>query len=100
MSVKQRQLAQMVLDDPAIQSVTAFAGGSGPGGGSNNVGRMFIALKPLKDRPGRVSADEVVNRLRRKLTSVPGATLFLQATAGYPDRRPRFGRAIPVHAFR
>jgi multidrug efflux pump subunit AcrB len=40
---------------------------------------MFIALKPLKDRPGRVSADQVVNRLRRQTTSVPGATLFLQA---------------------
>ncbi len=76
---KQRQLAQMVLDDPAIATVTAFVGGNGPGGGSSNVGRMFIALKPLKDRPGRVSADQVVNRLRRQLTSVPGATLFLQA---------------------
>jgi multidrug efflux pump len=89
----------MVLDDPAIASVTAFAGGGGPGGGSNNVGRMFIALKPLDQRPYRapsndwlghlrnllhlhpqhVSADDVVNGLRRKLTSVPGATLFLQA---------------------
>jgi multidrug efflux pump len=76
MRVKQRQLAQMVLDDPAIYSVTAFAGG---GRNSNNVGFMFIALKPLGQRPDRVSADQVVNRLRRKLTSVPGATLFLQA---------------------
>jgi multidrug efflux pump len=76
MRVKQRDLAQMVLDDPAILSVTAFAGGGG--GGSNNVGRMFIALKPLNLRPGRVSAGDVVNRLRRKLTSIPGATLFLQ----------------------
>ena len=79
MSAKQRQLAQMVLNDPAVLSTTAFAGGGGPGGGSNNVGRMFIALKPLADRPGRVTADQVVNRLRRQLTSVPGATLFLQA---------------------
>ncbi len=79
MSVKQEQLAQMVLNDPAVLSVTAFAGGGGPGGGSNNVGRMFIALKPLKNRPGRVSADQVVNRLRRQTTSVAGATLFLQA---------------------
>jgi multidrug efflux pump len=79
MRVKQRQLAQMTLEDPAILSVTAFVGGGGPGGGSNNVGNMFIALKPLSDRPGRVSADQVVNRLRRKLTSVPGATLFLQS---------------------
>ena len=76
---KQKQLAQMVLDDPAVQSVTAFVGGNGPGGGGTNVGRMFIALKPLDKRPGRVTADQVVNRLRGKLTSVPGATLFLQA---------------------
>jgi multidrug efflux pump len=78
MRVKQRQLAQMVLDDPAIGSVTAFVGGGGPGGGSSNVGNMFIAVKPLNQRPDRVSADQVVNRLRKKLTSVPGATLYLQ----------------------
>jgi hydrophobe/amphiphile efflux-1 (HAE1) family protein len=76
MRVKQRELAQMVLDDPAVYSVTAFAGG---GRNSNNVGFMFIGLKSLNDRPGRVSADDVVNRLRRKVTSVPGATLFLQS---------------------
>jgi multidrug efflux pump len=80
MAAKQRELAQMVLDDPAVLTVTAFAGGGGPGGGSFNVGRMFIALKPLAQRPGRVSADQVVNRLRHKLTSIPGATLFLQAS--------------------
>ncbi len=82
MNTKQRALAQMVLDDPAIGSVTAFLGGGGWGGGSNNVGRMFMALKPPKERKDAngkiVTADMVVNRLRRKLTSVPGATLFLQ----------------------
>jgi multidrug efflux pump len=75
---KQRELAQMVLDDPAVATVTAFVGGGGPGGGSNNIGNMNIGLKPLNQRPGRVSSDEVVNRLRRKLTSVPGAVLILQ----------------------
>ncbi len=79
MIAKQRQLAQIALNDPAVKSVNGFAGGGGPGGGSNNVGRIFMALKPLDERPGRVSADDVVNRLRSKLTSVPGATLFLQA---------------------
>jgi multidrug efflux pump len=79
MQAKQNELAQMVLDDPAILSVTAFVGGGGPGGGSSNIGNMFVALKPLNQRPGRVSADQVVARLRRKLTSVPGATLYLQA---------------------
>ncbi|MGD0547355.1 MAG: efflux RND transporter permease subunit, partial [Terracidiphilus sp.] len=98
MRVKQQTLAQMVLEDPAIQSVTAFVGGGGPGGGSSNVGRMFIALKPLSERPYRpysddwvgrlrkklhlhpdhVSADDVVNGLRGKLSSVPGAALVLQ----------------------
>jgi multidrug efflux pump len=78
MRVKQRELAQMVLDDPAIATVTAFVGGSGPGGGSSNIGNMFVALKPLNERPGRVSANDVVNRLRRQLTSIPGAILYLQ----------------------
>ena len=93
---KQRKLAEIALNDPAVRSATAFAGG---GRGSNNVGYMFIALKPLDQRPYRatgddwidrlrkilhlhpdhVSADDVVNGLRQKLTSVPGATLFLQA---------------------
>jgi multidrug efflux pump subunit AcrB len=79
MQAKQRELAQMVLDDPAILSVTAFVGGGGPGGGSSNIGNMFVSLKPLSQRPGRPSADQVVARLRRKLTSIPGATLYLQA---------------------
>ncbi len=72
---KQRQLAQMTLDDPAVRSVTAFAGG---GRNSNNVGFMFIGLKDPSQRKG-ISADMVVNRLRGKLGSVPGARLFLQA---------------------
>ena len=76
MKIKQTKLAQMVLNDPAVDTIIAFAGGSGPGGGSNNVGRMFISLKPLSVR--KVSADQVVNRLRSKLMSVPGAALFLQ----------------------
>jgi multidrug efflux pump len=78
MREKQRMLAQMVMEDPAIHSVTAFAGGAGPGGGSFNIGSMFIALKPLSQRPGRVSADDVVNRLRDRLTAIPGAVTFLQ----------------------
>jgi len=76
MESKQQTLAQMVLDDPAVENVTAFVGGNGPGGGSTNVGRMFIHLRSHNGH--QPSADEVVDRLRMKLTSVPGATLFLQ----------------------
>ena len=74
MSDKQRELAQMVLDDPDVTDVTAFVGGNGPGGGSTNVGRMFIHLREKR----KATADEIVDRLRMKLTSVPGAALFLQ----------------------
>jgi multidrug efflux pump len=82
MNAKQATLAQMVLEDPAVRSVTAFVGGAGWNGGSTNIGNMFIALKPprlRKDEHGKiVTADMVVNRLRDRLTSAPGATLFLQ----------------------
>ena len=75
---KQRELAQMVLADPAVATVTAFVGGGGPGGGSSNIGNMQVGLKPLNQRPGHVSSDDVVNRLRKQLNSVPGAVLTLQ----------------------
>ncbi|HVC47411.1 MAG TPA: multidrug efflux RND transporter permease subunit [Terracidiphilus sp.] len=76
MRAKQRKLAQMVLDDPAVSSVTAFAGG---GRNSNNVGFMFVSLKDLDKRPARVSSNDVINRLRRQLSGVPGAQLFLHS---------------------
>ncbi len=38
---------------------------------------MFITLKPLAER--KISADQVIGRLRRKLAVVPGATLFMQS---------------------
>src|SRR5262249_50735470 len=68
------QFAQIVQDDPSVANVIAFAGG----GGTANTGRMFVSLKPMKER--KLSADQVINRLRRKLSQIPGATLFLQAT--------------------
>ncbi len=63
---------EIVGRDPAVASVTGFTGGA-----QRNTGQMFIALKPLEER--KVSADDVINRLRGQLAVVPGATLFLQA---------------------
>jgi len=63
----------IIMKDPAVNTVTGFVGG----GGTANTGRMFITLKPLEQR--KVSADQVINRLRGKLASVPGATLYLQS---------------------
>ncbi len=72
---KVQQFAAIVKSDPAVENVVAFAGG---GMTSSNSGRMFVTLKPLKERD--VTADQVVNRLRPKLARVPGANLFLQST--------------------
>src|SRR5439155_12222050 len=56
-----------------VANVAAFTGT----GSATNTGRMFIVLKPVDER--NVSADQFINRLRPKTTSVPGATLFLRA---------------------
>ena len=77
MRSKLRQFSDILIQDPAVDTVEAFAGGSGGGGSAVNTGRMFITLKPLSER--KVSAGEIISRLRRKLAVVPGATLFLQA---------------------
>ncbi len=62
---------EIVRQDPAVDNVVGFTGG-----GQKNTGMMFIALKPLRER--QVSADQVINRLRGKLSKEPGANLFLQ----------------------
>jgi multidrug efflux pump len=75
MQGKLAQLMSIVQHDAAVQSVVGFTGaGGGGGGGSTNTGSVFVALKPLADRPG---IDQVMAGLRRKLASVPGARLFL-----------------------
>jgi multidrug efflux pump len=74
---KVTQLASIVQADPAIATVTAYTGGGGARGTTVNTARMFIALKPRRDRDA--TADEVITRLRPKLARVPGATLYLQA---------------------
>ncbi|HEY3074288.1 MAG TPA: multidrug efflux RND transporter permease subunit [Burkholderiales bacterium] len=71
MQEKMAQIVRIVRADPAVDTVTAVTGG---GFGARNSGFMFVALKPLAERP---SAGEVVARLRPALARVPGANLFL-----------------------
>lgn len=70
MKEKLGKFIQIIQNDPAVDMVSGFTGGS-----QRNSGIVFISLKPLKDRD--LSADEVVNRLRPKLGREPGAGLFL-----------------------
>jgi len=77
-AMKQRmtRFVEIVKNDEAVSNVVAFTGSGG--GTTTNTGRMFISLKPLEER--KVSAEQVIARLRRQLSSVEGASLFLQAT--------------------
>ncbi len=75
MQGKLQQLSDIVQHDPAVQTVVGFTGAGGGGGaGSTNTGSVFVALKPLSERDG---IDVVMTRLRRALSRVPGARLFL-----------------------
>jgi multidrug efflux pump len=65
----------IIKTDPAVDHVIGFAGGNA---GSTNSARMFIALKPLSQR--KVSADQIIGRIRKKTSHIAGATLYLQAT--------------------
>ncbi len=75
METKLSQMSAIVQHDPAVQSVVGFTGqGSGGAGGQANTASVFIALKPLGQRPG---VEQVMGRLRRALAHVPGAQLYL-----------------------
>jgi multidrug efflux pump len=69
---KFRQFVQIVRDDPDVESVAGFTGGY-----STNSGFLFATLKPLGER--KISADQVIARLRPKVAQVAGANLFMQA---------------------
>jgi multidrug efflux pump len=71
MQQKLADFVKIIQSDPAVESVTGFTGG-----GRRNGGFMFISLKPKSER--KLSADQVIARLRGKLNSIAGATLFLQ----------------------
>jgi multidrug efflux pump len=77
MQGKMLQIVRIVGHDPAVAHVVAFTGGSGPGGGATNAGFLFSELEPLSRR--QLSDDAVIARLRRSLSGVTGARLFLQS---------------------
>jgi len=86
MSEKMRRYIEIVMKDPAVDTMAGFTGGNT----ALNQGRFFLTLKPLEERGAcqkrhfwetchYPSADDVINRLRGKLAVVPGATLILQS---------------------
>lgn len=73
MMKKQQMAAAIVAQNPYLSGFMSSVGGGF--GASNNQGRIFISLKPRKERP---SADEIVNELRPKLSGIPGLNVFMQ----------------------
>jgi hydrophobic/amphiphilic exporter-1 (mainly G- bacteria), HAE1 family len=67
----QDRAAAIIRDDPNVLAVSSFNGG----GGAQNTGRMFVALKP---RAERQDMTQVVEGLRRKLRDVAGISVFMR----------------------
>ena len=68
-----QQLGAVIKDDPAVANLITFTGGAG----ATNGGFIYIALKPLEER--KVTAPEIMGRLRPKMARLPVASAFLQA---------------------
>ena len=76
MAAKQRQAAKIVQADPNVEAAMAFIGPSSSGSSQTlNLGRIFIRLKPRKQR---LPADAIIQELRPKLQSIPGMKVYLQ----------------------
>jgi HAE1 family hydrophobic/amphiphilic exporter-1 len=74
MSIRQKDLTDILSRDPAVEYINSTVGAGGPNV-TANYGRLFIALKPRKERE---SAAVVMARLRQKATQVPGMQVFFQ----------------------
>jgi multidrug efflux pump len=75
MESKQQQLAHIVLQDPAVESISSFIGADGTNTTLNS-GRMSINLKPLNVR--KMNASDVIRRLQSSLKQVDGIELYME----------------------
>ncbi len=76
MAERQQAVAQAILKDPAVESLSSFIGIDGTNTTLNS-GRMLITLKPINQRDA--NASEIILRLQPKLARIPGITLYMQA---------------------
>ena len=75
MADRQQALARVILQDPAVESLSSFIGIDGTNTTLNS-GRIQINLKPIEVR--RISASDIIRRLQPQLAKVDGITLFMQ----------------------
>ncbi len=75
MAEKQQELSHLILQDPAVESLSSFIGVDGTNTTLNS-GRIQINLKPLEER--KLNASDVIRRLQPKLEKIDGITLYMQ----------------------
>jgi multidrug efflux pump len=75
MAEKQKELARIILEDPAVESLSSFIGADGINTTLNS-GRISINLKPIEER--HTSAADVIRRLQTQLQQVHGIHLYMQ----------------------
>ena len=75
MQKRQQALVDVILKDPAVDSLSSFIGADGTNTTMNS-GRIQINLKPIEER--RISASDIIRRLQPQLANVEGITLFMQ----------------------
>jgi multidrug efflux pump len=75
MAERQKEVAKVILQDPAVESLSSFIGADGTNTTTNS-GRMSINLKPLNQRD--LNASDVVRRLQSKLKDVQDIQIFMQ----------------------
>ncbi len=75
MAERTRDVASLIMKDPAVQSMTSFVGVDGTNAALNSA-RLQINLKPLSERDDRIP--QVQQRLQQQISQLPGVTLWLQ----------------------
>ncbi|MFZ1816975.1 MAG: multidrug efflux RND transporter permease subunit [Nitrospira sp.] len=75
MGERQQALARVILEEPAVESLSSFIGVDGTNSTLNS-GRMYINLKPLGER--MAGAGEIIRRIEARVAEVDGITLHLQ----------------------
>ena len=75
MAARTRDVASLIVKDPAVQSITSFVGVDGTNAALNSA-RLQINLKPLSERDDRIP--QVQQRLQQQISQLPGVTLWLQ----------------------
>ncbi len=75
MGERQQRLANVIMEDPAVQDLTSFIGVDGTNT-TPNAGRIQITLKPLEKR--NASAVDIIRRLQPKVDQIPGIRLYMQ----------------------